>query len=164
VTFGPKEAEQMLRAMLGTGADRAIRIDATDDVLDGDVVARGLKAVVDKEKAFKDMTDDEALEAALADKDNCHFPGCKYITTYNSHLCALCKFKYCVKHRLPETHGCAEAARKRAQAQKNTSSNSSGQPKKKLTAANRAYLERKLHQKIEQSETDRSKKKTDEKK
>jgi electron transfer flavoprotein beta subunit len=50
VTFGPKEAEQMLRAMLGTGADRAIRVDATDDVLDGNVVARGMKAIVDKEK------------------------------------------------------------------------------------------------------------------
>jgi electron transfer flavoprotein beta subunit len=50
VTFGPKEAEQMLRAMLGTGADRAIRVDATDDALDGDLVARGLKAVVDTEK------------------------------------------------------------------------------------------------------------------
>jgi electron transfer flavoprotein beta subunit len=50
VTFGPKEAEQMLRAMLGTGADRAIRVDATDDALDGDLVARGLKALVEKEK------------------------------------------------------------------------------------------------------------------
>jgi electron transfer flavoprotein beta subunit len=50
VTFAPKEAEQMLRAMLGTGADRAIRVDATDDGLDGDLVARGLKAIVDKEK------------------------------------------------------------------------------------------------------------------
>jgi len=50
VTFGPKEAEQMLRAMLGTGADRAIRVDATDEALDGDAVARGLKALVDREK------------------------------------------------------------------------------------------------------------------
>ncbi len=49
-TFGPKDAEQMLRAMLGTGADRAIRVDATDDVLDGEVVARGLKGIVEKEK------------------------------------------------------------------------------------------------------------------
>ena len=49
-TFGPKNAEQMLRAMLGTGADRAIRVDATDDALDGDLVARGLKALVEKEK------------------------------------------------------------------------------------------------------------------
>jgi electron transfer flavoprotein beta subunit len=50
VTFGPKEAEQMLRAMLGTGADRAIRVEAADEALDGDVVARGLKGLVDKEK------------------------------------------------------------------------------------------------------------------
>jgi len=50
VTFGAKEAEQTLRATLGTGADRAIRVDATDDVLDGDLVARGLKALVDREK------------------------------------------------------------------------------------------------------------------
>jgi electron transfer flavoprotein beta subunit len=50
VTFGPKEAEQTLRAMLGTGADRAIRVDATDEALDGDIVARGLKSVVEKEK------------------------------------------------------------------------------------------------------------------
>jgi electron transfer flavoprotein beta subunit len=50
VTFGPKESEQMLRAMLGTGADRAIRVDASDDAIDGDVVARGLKALAEKEK------------------------------------------------------------------------------------------------------------------
>jgi electron transfer flavoprotein beta subunit len=49
-TFGPKDSEQMLRAMLGTGADRAIRVDALDDALDGNVVARGLAAIVDKEK------------------------------------------------------------------------------------------------------------------
>jgi electron transfer flavoprotein beta subunit len=44
VTFGPKENEQMLRAMLG------IRVDAKDDALDGDLVARGLKTLVDREK------------------------------------------------------------------------------------------------------------------
>src|SRR5262245_10678842 len=50
VTFGPKDAETTLRAALATGADRAIRVDATDDTLDGDVVARALKALVEKEK------------------------------------------------------------------------------------------------------------------
>src|SRR4051795_1511697 len=50
VTFGPKEAETTLRSALATGADRAIRIDATDDQLDGDIVARALKALVDREK------------------------------------------------------------------------------------------------------------------
>jgi electron transfer flavoprotein beta subunit len=50
VTFGPKPAEQMLRAMLGTGADRALRVEATDASLDGSVVAAGLKTIVDREK------------------------------------------------------------------------------------------------------------------
>jgi electron transfer flavoprotein beta subunit len=50
VTFGPKETETTLRGMLATGADRAIRVDATDDQLDGDLVARALKALVEKEK------------------------------------------------------------------------------------------------------------------
>jgi electron transfer flavoprotein beta subunit len=50
VTFGPKDAETTLRAALATGADRAIRVDATDNQLDGDLVARALKALVEREK------------------------------------------------------------------------------------------------------------------
>ncbi len=50
VTFGPKETETTLRAALATGADRAMRVDATDDQLDGDLVARALKTLVDREK------------------------------------------------------------------------------------------------------------------
>ena len=50
VTFGPKECETTLRAALATGADRAIRVDVTDDKLDGDLLARALKALVEKEK------------------------------------------------------------------------------------------------------------------
>jgi electron transfer flavoprotein beta subunit len=50
VTFGPKETETTLRANLATGADRAIRVDATDDKLDGDLIARALEALVEKEK------------------------------------------------------------------------------------------------------------------
>ncbi len=50
VTFGPKETETTLRAALATGADKAIRVDATDAELDGDLVARALKTLVEKEK------------------------------------------------------------------------------------------------------------------
>ena len=50
VTFGIKDVEMTLRAALATGADRAIRVDLTDDQLDGDLVARALKVIVDKEK------------------------------------------------------------------------------------------------------------------
>src|SRR4051795_4228703 len=50
VTFGPKETETTLRSSLATGADRAIRVDAQDDALDGSLVARALKTLVDREK------------------------------------------------------------------------------------------------------------------
>jgi electron transfer flavoprotein beta subunit len=50
VTFGPKETETTLRQALATGADRAIRIDAKDDELDGTIVAKALKTLVEKEK------------------------------------------------------------------------------------------------------------------
>jgi electron transfer flavoprotein beta subunit len=49
VAFGSKDVDVMLRGALATGADRAIRVDATDDALDGDLVARALKALVEKE-------------------------------------------------------------------------------------------------------------------
>jgi electron transfer flavoprotein beta subunit len=50
VTLGPKESEATLRSALATGADRAIRVDASDDALDGRVVAQALKSLVEAEK------------------------------------------------------------------------------------------------------------------
>jgi electron transfer flavoprotein beta subunit len=50
VTLGPKECEATLRSALATGADRAIRVDAKDDALDGRLVAKALSALVQSEK------------------------------------------------------------------------------------------------------------------
>lgn len=50
VTLGPKDAETQLRSALATGADRAIRIEAEDAALDGRLVAKALKALVEREK------------------------------------------------------------------------------------------------------------------
>jgi electron transfer flavoprotein beta subunit len=50
VTFGPKDAAQTLRQALAMGADRGILVEADDNKLDSLVVARALKAIVDKEK------------------------------------------------------------------------------------------------------------------
>jgi electron transfer flavoprotein beta subunit len=49
-TLGPQETEATLRGALATGADRALRIDATDDLLDGRLVALALQRVIDEEK------------------------------------------------------------------------------------------------------------------
>lgn len=50
VSLAPKDAETTLRAALATGADRAIRVDASDDALDGRLVSLALKALVASEK------------------------------------------------------------------------------------------------------------------
>jgi electron transfer flavoprotein beta subunit len=50
VSLGPKEVEQTLRAALATGATRALRVETTDDALDGRLVSLALKAIVDAEK------------------------------------------------------------------------------------------------------------------
>ncbi|HEU4408945.1 MAG TPA: electron transfer flavoprotein subunit beta/FixA family protein [Polyangiaceae bacterium] len=50
VTFGPKETEATLRQALATGADKAVRVDAKDGELDGALVARALKTLVEREK------------------------------------------------------------------------------------------------------------------
>lgn len=50
VTLGPKEAETNLRSALATGADRAIRVDATDEQLDGRLVALALRTLALEEK------------------------------------------------------------------------------------------------------------------
>ena len=50
VTLGPKDAAQTLRQALAMGAERGILVEADDAKLDSVVVARALKAIVEKEK------------------------------------------------------------------------------------------------------------------
>jgi electron transfer flavoprotein beta subunit len=62
VTVGPKESDATLRSALAMGADRAVRIEATDDQLDGNIVARALKAVVDEEAPDLVMLGKQAVD------------------------------------------------------------------------------------------------------
>lgn len=50
VSFGPADVQQTMRQTLAMGADRGILVQAEDKQLDSLVVARALKALVDKEK------------------------------------------------------------------------------------------------------------------
>ena len=50
VSFGPADVAQTLRQTLAMGADRGILVAAEDKELDSLVIARALKAIVDKEK------------------------------------------------------------------------------------------------------------------
>lgn len=50
VSFGPTDVQQTMRQTLAMGADRGVLVQAEDKDLDSLVVARALKALVDKEK------------------------------------------------------------------------------------------------------------------
>lgn len=50
VSLAPKEGDATLRAALAMGADRALRVEATDDQLDGRLVALTLEQIVAAEK------------------------------------------------------------------------------------------------------------------
>lgn len=50
VTLGPKETETTLRSALATGADRAIRVEASDEQLDGRLVQKALAKIAAEEK------------------------------------------------------------------------------------------------------------------
>ena len=50
LSIGPKDVQQQLRSALAMGADRGILVEANDEQLDADVVARVLKKVVEQEK------------------------------------------------------------------------------------------------------------------
>lgn len=62
VTLGPKEVETSLRSALATGADRAIRVEAEDDKLDGRLVALALQKIVAEEKPDLIMMGKQAVD------------------------------------------------------------------------------------------------------
>lgn len=50
VTLGNKDTETTLRSALATGADRAVRVEAEDEALDGALVAEALAKLIQEEK------------------------------------------------------------------------------------------------------------------
>ncbi len=51
VSIGPDDSEQYIRTALAMGCDRGIRVEGDDNELDGDLVARTLVAVAQRENA-----------------------------------------------------------------------------------------------------------------
>src|SRR5262249_12928517 len=50
LSIGPKDVAMQMRNALAMGADRGVRVDATDEQLDSDLVARAVAKVVEREK------------------------------------------------------------------------------------------------------------------
>lgn len=86
VTFGPAECDQTLRGALATGADRAIRVAATDEQLDGDLVARTLCKLVEQVQPDlvlmgKQTVDGDSNQVAQLLAEYLHWPQATFAAT-----------------------------------------------------------------------------------
>lgn len=122
-------------------------------------IAKGgkVKPVAARKKKGQPKKESEDLDTMLAEMtlldSSCSFQGCKKKVNLLGLQCHLCHRRFCMEHNIPETHGCAEAAKKYArQAAKPRSTTSSKDTYK------RAQLKKKLESKLEEFSFDRKSK------
>lgn len=60
---------------------------------------------------------DNVLENVKQLDNTCDFVTCRSKTTLIGHDCPLCTQRFCMKHRLPEVHGCGGSAKKQERAE-----------------------------------------------
>ena len=116
---------------------------------------QSLLSKVDKEDGF-----DAIISAAMKDNTRCLFKKCKASITTLGQRCDFCSHVYCLSHHIPEVHGCGGQAKRHAQAmivKDGVLYRGSGRPSKKPDPNKKAYLERKLHKKLTDMTTDRTK-------
>ncbi len=94
VTFGPKETETTLRSALATGADRAIRVESGDEAMDGTVVAKALKKLVETEKPDvvvmgKQAVDGDTNQVGQVLAELCDWPQATFAATIREEAGAL---------------------------------------------------------------------------
>lgn len=53
---------------------------------------------------------DAILEEHMKENKKCGFAGCKDSTELMGRMCAFCRSRFCLKHAMPEIHGCGDAA------------------------------------------------------
>eukprot|EP00922_Rhytidocystis_sp_ex-Travisia-forbesii_P024208 GHVS01035565.1.p2 GENE.GHVS01035565.1~~GHVS01035565.1.p2 ORF type:complete len:740 (-),score=123.17 GHVS01035565.1:3464-5683(-) len=58
--------------------------------------------------------DMEILERVIANQWTCNFQGCSDRTKLLGRQCPFCPFRYCLRHALPEIHGCGDEASDKA--------------------------------------------------
>jgi electron transfer flavoprotein beta subunit len=86
VTFGPPECDQTLRSALATGADKAIRVEAKDEDLDGDLIARALAKIVEQVKPDlvvmgKQTVDSESTQVGQLLAEYLHWPQITFVAS-----------------------------------------------------------------------------------
>ena len=74
-----------------------------------------------KKKSKKEADEEEDIDKLIATFDKidnvCNFDGCKVKIATLGVQCDFCRLRFCLKHSLPEAHGCGDAARQAARQQ-----------------------------------------------
>ena len=106
-----------------------------------------------KESSKSSLDDDQLLMTDVAGKANCCAHGnCKELVSLTGQLCKFCHYVYCLKHSIPEVHGCGDDAKKEARndarksLQKNSGSKNASQGRQQLQ---RLQLQQKLGDQLE---------------
>jgi len=91
----------------------------------------------------------------------CSYTTCKTVLSLLGQQCQFCVRRFCLRHFMPEVHGCGDAVRRQAR----SASMMSSLPKaKQIDGVKRAHLQKKLDQKIQTLSTKRAADKKEDKK
>ena len=105
---------------------------------------------------------DAMIAAAMKENVSCGSSGCKESTAIMGQNCPFCARRFCLRHHIPEVHGCGGAAKARARAlisRDGVLYPGSGVPSKKPDATTRVHLQRRLDKKLTSLEEQRKHKK-----
>lgn len=99
-----------------------------------------------------DIALNDVVESVILLDNLCQFrdPKCKTKVSLIGFPCKLCEFTYCVKHNLPEVHGCGEMCKLQAQKAFKAKSKPEEKAKKK-----RKDMQKSLSSKLDQLQLDR---------
>lgn len=117
----------------------------------------GIEDIHVSDEQLKSFDGDEELayldSLAKQNQAKCNFRSCKERTTTVSSLCQHCHLKFCIKHGLPESHGCGEAARSSARSK--TNREGAGASSTPLDVRRRQMASRELHKRISEAQEQR---------
>ena len=122
--------------------------------------AKKQKKKVPEQESEEDF--DTMIAAAMKDNVSCGFTACKTSTAIMGQNCPFCARRFCLRHHIPEVHGCGDAAKARARAlisRDGVLYPGSGVPSKKPNATTRVHLQRRLDKKLTTLEEQRKHKK-----
>ena len=122
--------------------------------------AKKQKKKVPEQESEEDF--DAIIAAAMKENVSCASSGCKTSTAIMGQNCPFCARRFCLRHHIPEVHGCGDAAKSRARAlisRDGVLYPGSGVPSKKPNATTRVHLQRRLDKKLTALEEQRKHKK-----